>query len=86
MGAAGLLDLSFRKFVSFSKFLGLLVDGFEKEIATSMSKLDVKKQFLLPFFFLTLLKNSLNVFNIFFYKIFSFFVFGFFNLIYCVYS
>ena len=65
MGAAGLLDLSFRKFVSFSKFLGLLVDGFEKEIATSMSKLDVKKQFLLPFFFLTLLKNSLNVFNIF---------------------
>ena len=86
MGAAGLLYLSLRKFVSFSKFLGLLVDGFEKEIATSMSKLDVKKQFLLPFFFLTLLKNSLNVFNIFFYKIFSFFVFGFFNLIYCVYS
>ena len=65
MGAAGLLYLSLRKFVSFSKFLGLLVDGFEKEITTSMSKLDVKKQFLLPFFFLTLLKNSLNVFNIF---------------------
>ena len=50
MGAAGLLYLSLRKFVSFSKFLGLLVDGFEKEITTSMSKLDVKKQFLLPFF------------------------------------
>ena len=51
VGAAGLLYLSLRKFVSFSKFLGLLVDGFEKEITTSMSKLDVKKQFLLPFFF-----------------------------------
>ncbi|RVW47299.1 AP-1 complex subunit sigma-2 [Vitis vinifera] len=37
VGAAGLLYLSLRKFVSFSKFLGLLVDGFEKEITTSMS-------------------------------------------------
>ena len=51
MGAAGLLYLSLRKFVSFSKFLVWLVDGLEKEITTSMSKLDVKKQFLLPFFF-----------------------------------
>ena len=32
MGAAGLLDLSIRKFISCSKFLGLLVDSFEMEL------------------------------------------------------
>lgn len=47
MGDVGLLDLSFRKFVSFSKFLGLLVDGFEKEIVTLLSKLNVKKGYRL---------------------------------------
>lgn len=45
MGDVGLL--SFRKFVSFSKFLGLLVDGFEKEIVTLLSKLNVKKGYRL---------------------------------------
>lgn len=47
MGDVGLLDLSFRKFVSFSKFLGLLVDGFEKEIVTLLSKLNVKNGYRL---------------------------------------
>lgn len=36
-------DLSFQKFVSFSEFLGFLVEGFEKEVESLLRKLEVRK-------------------------------------------
>ena len=38
-----LSDPSFQKFLSFSKFLGLLVDGNEKEIASLLRKMESRK-------------------------------------------
>ncbi|RVW91332.1 hypothetical protein CK203_035414 [Vitis vinifera] len=43
MGDESLYDLSFGKFVSFSKFLDLLVEGYEKEIVSLLRKLEAKK-------------------------------------------
>ncbi|WKA05120.1 hypothetical protein VitviT2T_023104 [Vitis vinifera] len=43
MGDESLYDLSFGKFVSFSKFLDLLVEGYEKEIVSLLRKSEAKK-------------------------------------------
>ena len=36
-------DLSFQKLVSFSELLGLLVEGFEKEVESLLRELEVRK-------------------------------------------
>lgn len=43
MGDGNLLDLSFGTFVSFNKFLGLPVDGFENKIVSLLMKMEAKK-------------------------------------------
>ena len=43
MEVESLYDLSYQKFISFSKFLGLSMDGNEKEIASLMRKLESRK-------------------------------------------
>lgn len=44
MEVKSLSDLSYQNFISFNKFLGLLVDWNEKEITPLLRKLESKKQ------------------------------------------
>ena len=40
-----LSNLSYQKFISFSKFMGMSMDGNEKEIASLLRKMETKKQY-----------------------------------------